>query len=81
MEMSENGGILTKGFTAEEEMDTKVIGFFKDLLVLQSKYIDVVRENWSFEKDDYTATFGSDLGRRWEHFVRNHLVKDDEAMK
>ena len=42
--MNENGGILTKGFT-EEEMHTKAIGFFKDLLVLQSKYIDVVREN------------------------------------
>ena len=76
--MSENGGILTKGFT-EEEMDTKAIGFFKDLLVLQSKYIDVVRENWGFNKDDDTATFGSDLGRRWEHFVKNHLVKDDEG--
>ena len=47
--MSENGGILTKGFT-EEEMDTKAIGFFKDLLVLQSKYIDVVRENCVLKK-------------------------------
>ena len=53
--MSENGGILTKGFT-EEEMGTKAIGFFKDLLVLQSKYIDVVRENWGFEKDDDTSS-------------------------
>ena len=52
---------------------------FQRLLVLQSKCIDVVRENWCFEKDDDTATFGSDLGRRWEHFVKNHLVKDDEG--
>ena len=44
--MSENGGILTNGFT-EEEMETKA----KDLLVLQRKP--------GFCKDDDTATFGS----------------------
>ena len=43
--MSENGGLLTKGFS-EEEMDKRSVNFFKDLLVLQSKYIDVIRENW-----------------------------------
>ena len=59
---------LTKGFT-EEEMDTKAIGFFKDLLVLQSKCIDAVRENCDFDKDNNTATFGDDLSRRWELFV------------
>ena len=68
---------LTKGFT-EEEMDTKAIGFFKDLLVLQSKCIDAVRENCDFDKDNNTATFGDDLSRRWELFVWNNLVNDDE---
>ena len=43
--MSDNGGLLTKGFT-EEEMDKKSVNFFKDLLVLQTKYIDVIRESW-----------------------------------
>ena len=60
-------------------MDAKSVDFFKDLLVLQSKYIDVIRENWGFSKDDDSATFGDDLGRRWEHFVKNHLVKDDKG--
>ena len=54
--MSDNGGLLTKGFS-EDEMDAKSVDFFKDLLVLQSKYIDVIRENWGFERDDDTATF------------------------
>ena len=76
--MSEKGGILTKGFTAEE-MEVKALNYFKDLLVLQTKYIDVVRENWGFARDDNTATFGDDLSCRWPHFVKNHLVKDDEG--
>ena len=76
--MSDNGGLLTKGYS-DVEMDAKSVDFFKDLLVLQSKYIDVIRENWGFSKDDDTATFGDDLGRRWEHFVKAHLVKDDKG--
>ena len=76
--MSEKGGILTKGFTAEE-IEAKALNYFKDLLVLQTKYIDVVRENWGFARDDDSATFGDDLSCRWQHFVKNHLVKDDEG--
>ena len=76
--MSEKGGILTKGFTAEE-IEAKALNYFKDLLVLQTKYIDVVRENWGFARDDDSATFGDDLSCRWQHFVKNHLVKDEEG--
>ena len=76
--MSDNGGLLTKGFS-DVEMDAKSVNFFKDLLVLQSKYIDVIRENWGFERDDDTATFGEDFNTRWQHFVKNHLVKDDKG--
>ena len=60
-------------------MDAKSVDFFKDLLVLQSKYIDVIRENWGFERDDDTATFGEDFNKRWSHFVKAHLVKDDKG--
>ena len=76
--MSDNGGLLTKGFS-DVEMDKKSVDFFKDLLVLQSKYIDVIRENWGFERDDDTATFGEDFTKRWPHFVKAHLVKDDKG--
>ena len=76
--MSDNGGVLTKGFS-EDEMDKRSVNFFKDLLVLQSKYIDVIRENWGFERDDDTATFGEDFNKRWQHFVKAHLVKDDKG--
>ena len=61
--MSENGGLLTKGYS-EDEMDKKSVDFFKDLLVLQSKYIDVIRENWGFDRDDDSATFGEDFTKR-----------------
>ena len=54
--MSDNGGILTKGYS-DVEMDAKSVNFFNDLLVLQTKHIDVIRENWDFERDDETATF------------------------
>ena len=53
--------------------------FFKGLLALQSKYIDVIRENWSFDRDDDTATFGEDFNKRWQHFVKAHLVKDGKG--
>ena len=76
--MSDNGGILTKGYS-EDEMDKRSVNFFKDLLVLQTKYIDVIRENWGLERDDDTATFGEDFNIRWEHFVKAHLVKDDKG--
>ena len=76
--MSDNGGLLTKGYS-DVEMDAKSVDFFKDLLVLQAKYIDVIRENWGFERDDDTATFGEDFNTRWYHFVKNHLVKDDKG--
>ena len=76
--MSEKGGILTKGFT-EEEMDAKTLNYFKELLILQTKYVDVVRENWGFDRNDDSVSFGDDLEHRWQHFVRNHLVKDDEG--
>ena len=72
--MSDNGGLLTKGYS-DVEMDKKSVDFFKDLLVLQSKYIDVIRENWGFERDDDTATFGEDFTKRWPHFVKITWLK------
>ena len=76
--MSENGGILTKGFS-ESEIEAKAVNFFRDLIVLQMKYIDVIREDWGFERDDNSATFGEDVDCRWEHFVKNHIVKDEKG--
>ena len=43
------------------------------------KYIDVIREDWGFARDDNSATFGEDVDHRWEHFVKNHLVKDEKG--
>ena len=76
--MSEKGGVLTKGFT-EGEMEAKFVNFFQDLVVLQMKYIDVIREDWGFARDDNSATFGEDVDHRWEHFVKNHVVKDEKG--
>lgn len=76
--MSEKGGMLTKGFT-EAEIESKALGFLKELFVLQSKFIDVIREDWGFDREDESATFGEDIDNRWMHFVKNHIVKDEQG--
>ena len=55
--------------------NAKFANFFLDLIVLQMKYIDVIREDWGFARDDNSATFGEDVDHRWEHFVKNHVGK------
>lgn len=76
--MSERGGMLTKG-TTDKENEVKAIEFCKQMQILEMKYIDVVREDWGLDPDDDTATFGEDLDKRWEHFIREHVVKDDQG--
>lgn len=48
-----------------EEIETRQMEFLKDMIVLDAKYIDVVRNNWGLEAGDNTATFGEDLEKRW----------------
>ena len=76
--MSEKGGMLMKGST-DKENEAKAMEFFKQMQILDMKYIDVVREDWGLDPTDDSATFGDDLDKRWEHFIRNHVVKDEEG--
>lgn len=76
--MSEKGGMLTKGYS-DTEIEGKALSFLKELYILQSKFIDVIREDWGFDREDNSATFGEDIDNRWLHFVKNHIVKDDEG--
>ena len=79
--MSGNGGILTKGFLKKKWTQSLLIFFFfKGLFALQAKCINVIRENWGLERGDELATFGEDFNKRWQHFVKNHLVKDDKGI-
>lgn len=76
--MSEKGGMLMKGST-DKENEAKAMEFFKQMQILDMKYIDIVREDWGLDPTDDSATFGDDLDKRWEHFIRNHVVKDEEG--
>lgn len=74
--MSEKGGILMKGAT-NNEIEGKATEFFRNLQVLDAKYIDIVREDWGLDPNDETATFGDDFENRWDHFIKNHRVLDE----
>lgn len=76
--MSERGGLLTKDAT-EKENECKTVNFCKELATLEYKFIDVVRDEWGLEPDDESATFGNDMDTRWEHFIMNHLVFDEDG--
>ena len=76
--MSERGGMLMKG-ASDKENEAKALEFFKQMQILDMKYIDVVREDWGLDPTDDSATFGDDLDKRWEHFIRSHVVKDEEG--
>lgn len=76
--MSERGGVLMKG-ASDKENEAKALEFYKQLQILDMKYIDVVREDWGLDPADDSATFGDDLDKRWEHFFRNHMVKDEKG--
>ena len=76
--MSERGGMLMKGAT-DKENEAKAVEFCKQMQILEMKFIDVVREDWGLDPDDNTATFGEDLDKRWDHFIREHVVKDDKG--
>lgn len=76
--MSEKGGILQKGNTTEEN-ECKAVNFFKELAILEYKFIDVVRDDWGLDPNDDSATFGDDMDTRWDHFIQNHIVRDDEG--
>lgn len=76
--MSEKGGMLTKNFS-ENEIEGKMTEFLREMAVLDYKYIDVVREDWGLDPEDNTAVFGEDMENRWRHFIKNHIVKDNEG--
>lgn len=76
--MSEKGGMCMKGATIAEN-ECKAIEFFKQLAILDMKFIDIVREDWGLDPEDPTATFGDDLDKRWDHFIREHIVKDEKG--
>lgn len=76
--MSERGGMLTKNFT-ENEIEGKMIEFLREMAILDYKYIDIVREDWGLDPEDNTAMFGEDMENRWTHFIKNHVVKDNEG--
>lgn len=76
--MSEKGGMLTKNFT-ENEIEGKMTEFLREMAVLDYKYIDIVREDWGLDPEDNTATFGEDMDNRWKHFIKDHIVKDNEG--
>ena len=76
--MSERGGMLAKGAT-DKENEAKAVEFCKQMQILEMKFIDVVREDWGLDPNDDTATFGEDLDKRWDHFIREHVVKDDKG--
>lgn len=67
--MSEKGGALTKGFS-ESEIETGRSEFFKEMQILDYKYLDIVRENHDLEPFDDSATFGEDMEKRWDHFSK-----------
>ena len=67
--MSERGGMLAKGAT-DKENEAKAVEFCKQMQILEMKFIDVVREDWGLDPNDDTATFGEDLDKQWEHFIR-----------
>lgn len=71
--MSERGGMLMKDLSPEE-IEAKQVEFFKQMMILDTKFIDVIRDNWGLDPNDETATFGDDLDSRWDHFIRNHVV-------
>lgn len=76
--MSERGGLCMKGATTEEN-ECKAVEFFKELQILDMKYIDIVRQDWGLDPEDETATFGDDLDKRWDHFIRKHVVEDEKG--
>lgn len=76
--MSERGGMLTKDFT-ENEIEGKMTEFLKEMAILDYKFIDIVREDWGLDPEDNTAMFGEDMENRWTHFIKNHIVKDNEG--
>lgn len=76
--MSERGGMLTKNFT-ENEIEGKMTEFLREMAILDYKYIDIVREDWGLDPEDNTAMFGEDMENRWTHFIKNHVVKDNEG--
>lgn len=47
--------------------------------ILDYKYLDIVRENHDLEPFDDSATFGEDMEKRWDHFFKNHIVKDEQG--
>lgn len=68
------GGILGKDLT-QEEMEAKTLNFLKQMAILDYKFIDVVRDDWGFDPNDESASFGEEMETRWESFVKNHVVK------
>ena len=76
--MSERGGVCMKG-ASDKENECKMLEYFKNLQVLDMKYIDIVRDDYGLDPGDPTATFGDDLDRKWDHFFREHIVQDDKG--
>lgn len=76
--MSEKGGMLMEGAT-DAEIERKQQEFIKDMITLQYKYIDVVREDYGLNPDDNRASFGEDMEKRWDHFFKSSMVLDDKG--
>lgn len=76
--MSEKGGMLTYDMS-ENEIEGKMTEFLRDMSVLDYKYVDVVRDYWGLDPEDNTALFGEDMENRWNNFIKNHVVKDNEG--
>lgn len=74
--MSEKSGMLMKD-AKPEEIESRQLEFLRDMMVLDAKYIDVIRDDWGFDANDETATFGEDFDKRWDHFIKNHIVKNN----
>lgn len=76
--MTEKGGLCMKGITTEE-IERITLDFYKKSMILDMKFIDVVRDDWGLDPEDATATFGDDLETRWDYFLRKHIIRNEKG--
>lgn len=75
---SERGGMLMQGVT-EAEIEKKQLEFAKNMTILDYKYIDIVREDYGLDANNEKASFGDDMGKRWDNFFKSSTVVDDKG--
>lgn len=76
--MSEKGGLCMKD-ARPEESEAKAAEYFKNMAILDMKYVDIVREKWGLDPADNSATFGEDMEKMWDHFIKNHVLMNDKG--